>query len=127
MGHSSAKSNLPPDYLSEIAVTAWKISCRAERDPIVPRSIAFAAEKILELLSGGGVVVISHQGRRVDAGIRVRILDIVPGIEGTVIEEHEPEIQIDGKIIRQALVTVGSGRTKSEEPLPMPEPELPTP
>ena len=98
-----------PAPLAELALLAWRIRQRVDQAPDTHRSIVRNAHRLLDVLKSLGVEIISYAGRKLDAGSRVQILEAVPGEENRVLEESEPEIQIHGRIVRQALVTVGRG------------------
>lgn len=97
--------------LVEIALLAWRIQKRASRQPDQHPSILRNAGQILELLSKFGVEIVSYAGRKLDLGSRVNVLEWVEGEENRVIEEHEPQIQLRGRVVHQALVTAGRSGT----------------
>jgi len=102
--------------LAEAAVLAWKIQRRAEKEGGIPRPISRNAEGILDWLKQAKVEVVSYMGRKIDVGSRVTVQEAVEGEEeDKVIAEHEPEIQVDGRLARRALLTVGKGVSTSAE------------
>ena len=97
--------------LAEIAVLAWKINKRAQKEPTPPKPIVRNATRIMEMLGEHKVELVSYEGRKIDMGARVEVQEAVDGEEeDKVLAEHEPEIQVNGKLIRKALVTVGKGK-----------------
>jgi|SRR5947207_2646070 len=99
----------PEARLVEIALLAWRMQKRLATQPEMSRSLVRNSEKILELLRELDVEVISYAGRKLDLGSRVNVLEWVEGEENRVVEEHEPQVQIRGRLVRQALVTAGKG------------------
>jgi hypothetical protein len=99
----------PEGRLVEIALLAWRMQKRLAGQPELSRPLVRNTEKILELLRELDVEVISYAGRKLDLGSRVNVLEWVEGEENRVVEEHEPQIQIRGRLVRQALVTAGKG------------------
>ncbi len=104
------------DVLAEAAVLAWKILKRAEKDPETHKVILRHAGRILESLARCGIELVSYQGRKVDVGSNVQILDAIPGEYNRVLEESDPQVQRQGKLLRQAIVTVGNGQTPTPAP-----------
>lgn len=116
--------------LAEIAVLAWKIDKRAQKETEPPKAILRNATRIIEMLGQHKVELVSYEGRRIYDGSNVNVLDAVEDVEeDKVVEQHEPEIQINGKLVRKALLTVGKKRnlanTASTEPLATNQPEKP--
>ena len=107
---STATAICTPTDLAAIAIHAWKIGKRAERDGNIPRPVGRNAEQILSILERAGVEVISYASRKVDAGAKVQILEAVNGEEDLVIEEHEPEVQVSGVLVHEAVVSIGKGQ-----------------
>lgn len=98
--------------LAEIAVLAWKIQKRAEKEPNPPKPILRNAGRIIELLSHFKLEVISYAGQKIDMGSRVEVMEAVEDEEeNRVLAEHEPEIQVDGRLVRKAILSVGKGKT----------------
>lgn len=104
------------DDLAEAAVLAWKILKRAEKDPETHKVIRRHAGRILEALARCGIELISYQGRKVDLGSNVQILDAIPGEYNRVLEESDPQVQRHGKLLRQAIVTIGNGQAVEAAP-----------
>ena len=99
----------PEARLVEIVLLAWRMQKRLAGQPELSRPLVRNTEKILELLRELDVEVISYAGRKLDLGSRVNVLEWVEGEENRVVEEHEPQVQIRGRLVRQALVTAGKG------------------
>ena len=97
------------EMLADVALLTWRIKKRAERDPETHRMILRHADKVLATLAGSGVEIISYAGRKLDAGSNVQILDAVEGECNRVIEESDPQVQVQGRVLRRAMVTVGKG------------------
>ena len=106
---TAPEDDLPDQRLVEIALLAWRIQKRAAGQPDGHRSVVRNAEKIVELLQTFGVEVVSYAGRKLDLGSRVNVLEWIEGEENRVCEEHEPQIQLRGRVAHQALVTAGKG------------------
>lgn len=97
--------------LAEIAVLAWKIEKRAQKEPNPPKAILRNAARIIEVLGQHKVELVSYEGRRIFMGSDVDVLEAVEDVEeDKVVEQHEPEIQLNGKLVRRALLTVGKKR-----------------
>lgn len=112
--------------LAEIAVLAWKIDKRAQKEPNPPKAILRNATRIIEMLGEQKVELVSYEGRRVFMGSDVDVLDAVENDEeDKVVEQHEPEIQISGRLVRRALLTVGKKRKTAASPPSPPSPESP--
>jgi hypothetical protein len=110
--------------LAEIAVLAWKIDQRAQKEPNPPKAILRNATRIIEMLGEQKVELVSYEGRRVFMGSDVDVLDAVEDDEeDKVVEQHEPEIQISGRLVRRALLTVGKKRKTAASPPSPPSPE----
>jgi len=95
--------------LAEIAVAIWKIRKRAEEEPGSAKLILRNATRIIELLEQFDVKIISYADRKIDARSQADILEEVEGEEDSVIVEHVPEIQVNGRLFRKAVVSVGTG------------------
>ena len=107
--------------LAEIAVLAWKIDKRAQKESSPPKPIIRNATRIIEMLGEHKVEIVSYLGRKIDMGSRVIVQDTVEGVEeDKVVAEYEPEIQVNGKLALKALLSVGKG-IASEKPM-SPEP-----
>ena len=105
-----AKEKNHDQELAEIAVLAWKIHKRAEKEPNPPKPILRNSTRIIELLGQFKVEILSYEGRKINMGSRVEVQEAVEGVEEhKVIAEHEPEIQVGGKLVLKALLTVGKG------------------
>lgn len=118
---SSAQANEVPPHLekvlAEIAVLAWKIDKRAQKEPDLPKAIPRNVARILEILDEQNVEIVSYEGRRIFFGSDVNVLEAVEDAEeDKVVEQHEPEIQFNGKLLRRALLTVGKKRTAVSAP-----------
>jgi hypothetical protein len=111
----AAKTSCTPKDLAAIAVHAWRIVKRSERDSGIPRPVGRNAEQILAILQGAGVEIISYLGRKADGGAKVEILEAIDGEENVVIEEHEPEVQAAGALVHRAVVSIGKGLPRSTE------------
>ena len=100
--------------LAEIAVLAWKIDKRAQKEASPPKPIIRNATRIIEMLGEHEVAMVSYEGRRIFDGSDVDVLETVEDVEeDQVVEQHEPEIQIRGKLVRKALLTVGKKKKPS--------------
>lgn len=103
--------------LAEITLLAWRISKRAQKEAGIPRPIVRNADRIIEALAEQKVETVSYEGRRIDIGSRVKILDVIEGEEvDRVVVQHEPEIQVNGKLVHKALVSVGKGKGSATPP-----------
>ena len=87
---------------------------RTESDPASYASIRRNATKILELLRYFGVEIISHAGRKIEAGTPIEIIGQTEGEAGVVVEESDPEIRINGQLVSKANVKVGTGMPAAE-------------
>lgn len=106
--------------LAEIAVLAWKIDKRAQKEANPSKAIIRNASQIIELLVQQKVEFVSYEGRRVLLGSKVNVMEAIEGVEeDKVIAEHEPEVQVNGRLARKALLSVGKGLkvTPPSEPL----------
>lgn len=106
--------------LAEIAVLAWKIDKRAQKEANPSKAIIRNASQIIELLAQQKVEFVSYEGRRVLLGSKVNVMEAIEGVEeDKVIAEHEPEVQVNGRLARKALLSVGKGLkvTPPSEPL----------
>ena len=103
--------------LAEIAVLAWKIDKRAQKEASPPKPIIRNAARIIEMLGEHKVEIVSYEGRRVFDGSDVDVLEAVEDVEeDQVVEQHEPEIQLRGKLVRRALLTVGKKKKSASGP-----------
>ena len=100
--------------LSGIARLAWRIQQRTGNDPASDASIRRNATKILELLRYFGVEIVSHAGRKIEAGTPIEIIGKTEGEAGVVVEESDPEIRINGQLVSKANVKVGTGMPAAE-------------
>ena len=116
---SPVNADVPPaptspesdDALAEAAVLAWRILKRAEKDPETHKVILRNAGRIVDSLARCGIEIISYQGRKIDVGSNVQILDAIPGEYNRVLEESDPQVQRHGQLVRRAMVTIGNGKT----------------
>ena len=115
--------DMNPDSLAEIAVLAWRVVKRAEKQPEANRVILRNSSKILDHLATLGVSIVSYTGKRIDVGSNVQILDAVEGEYNRVTEESDPEIQVNGRLVRRAIVTVGRGTPAACKATPTPPPK----
>ena len=107
--------------LAVIALLAWKIDKRAQKEASPPKPIIRNATRIIEMLGEHKVEIVSYLGRKIDMGSRVIVQDTVEGVEeDKVVAEYEPEIQVNGKLALKALLAVGKG-IANEKPM-SPEP-----
>lgn len=121
---STINTDVPPaptqpesdDALAEAAVLAWRILKRAEKDPETHKVILRNAGRIVDSLARCGIEIVSYQGRKIDVGSNLEILDAVPGEYNRVLEESDPQVQRHGQLLRRAIVTIGNGKTP-EAPL----------
>ena len=95
--------------LSGIARLAWRIERGGENDPAGGAAMRRHATKIIELLRYFGVEIVSHAGRKIEAGSPVDITGKMEGEAGVVVEESDPEIRINGQLVSRANVKVGRG------------------
>jgi len=95
--------------VAEIALLAWKVEKRAQKEPNPPKPILRNAGRIIELLRDRGLEIVSYEGRTVDPGARVeRMEGVSDADEGRVVAEHEPEIQVNGKLAHRAVLSIGT-------------------
>jgi hypothetical protein len=99
----------PERELAEMAMLAWRIHRGAESAPGPSQLMLQLASRLLEVLKGCEVEIVSWADKTVEAGNRVEILERVEGEQDRVVAEYEPEVRVHGRLVRKAVVSVGKG------------------
>jgi hypothetical protein len=93
---------------AEFAVLAWKATkaMRGNQTRVLERSL----ERMLSRLQECGFNLAEYKGQRIFPGSHVKVLDTADGPEDIVLDDLEPEIVRDQKLIHPALVIIGKGK-----------------
>ena len=93
---------------AEIAVLAWK-AAKAMRGNQA-RSLERSVERMLSRMKECGFNLAEYKGQRIFPGSHVKVLDTADGPEDIVLDDLEPEIVRNQKLIHPALVIIGKGK-----------------